>query len=195
MARTSSKTASRASSSSNGSHAREVGGIVLLALGVFLTLSMASLQFGEGNLMGPLGRFFGQTHLRHRRHRLLSDRGGDDRRGRARARRRSSVQSFAEGSGLLLGVFSLSILLHLAFASYRVAGHGPGGALGEGFAEILRGLVSTVGTSLLGAAGLLIALVALTPLEMAHLGRGVRAAALVSGRPALRRRRDRPLPR
>src|SRR5437868_7041201 len=37
--------------------AREVGGILLLALGLFLGLSLGSLMLGSGTLMGPCGNF------------------------------------------------------------------------------------------------------------------------------------------
>src|SRR4051812_12661685 len=36
---------------------REVGGILLLALALFLGLSLASLMLGSGTLMGPCGNF------------------------------------------------------------------------------------------------------------------------------------------
>lgn len=164
--RTSTKAARGASS-----HAREIGGIVLLAVGAFLLLSLSSLQFGDGRLMGPLGRLFGRLVYGAAgvvsyvvggativaAIRILSH--------------RAPVRDLPEGAGLPLGVLSISILLHLVAGDYRVAGYGPGGLLGEYVGELLRAAVGAAGAALLGVAGLLIALVATTPLEMAHLGR------------------------
>src|SRR5581483_8885410 len=42
-----------------GSRGREVAGIVLLGLAIFVGLSVASLQLGAGNLMGPCGATVG----------------------------------------------------------------------------------------------------------------------------------------
>src|SRR5437762_2037815 len=46
-------------SSSSGSRGREVAGIVLLGLALFVGLSVASLQLGSGRLMGPCGATVG----------------------------------------------------------------------------------------------------------------------------------------
>ena len=45
--------------SSSGSRGREVAGIVLLGLAIFVGLSVASLQLGNGTLMGPCGATVG----------------------------------------------------------------------------------------------------------------------------------------
>jgi S-DNA-T family DNA segregation ATPase FtsK/SpoIIIE len=78
--------------------------------------------------------------------------------------------------GTLIGVLSLSTLAHLAFGEYRVSGHGPGGAIGEHTAEILRAVISTAGTALLAFVGLIVAVVVATPLRMrdvlGYVGRG-----------------------
>ena len=68
--------------------------------------------------------------------------------------------------GAALGVVALAVLVHLIAPSYRVAGHGPGGALGEHLAEILRAMISTAGTALLALVGLVVAVVIATPLRM-----------------------------
>src|ERR1700760_4589942 len=44
---------------SSGSRGREVLGIVLLGLAIFVGLSVASLQVGDGRLMGPCGATVG----------------------------------------------------------------------------------------------------------------------------------------
>ncbi len=80
--------------------------------------------------------------------------------------------------GVIIGCISLATLVHLAAPHYRVAGHGPGGAIGEHLAEVLRAVISTAGTALLGVVGLVVAVVVATPLRMGDvlraIGRGVR---------------------
>ena len=90
------------------------------------------------------------------------------------AARRSTV-------GTLLGVVSLATLVHLAAAGYRVAGHGPGGAIGEHLAEILRAVISTAGTALLACVGLVVAVVVATPLRMRDVLRAIGSAIATVG--------------
>src|SRR2546423_15442083 len=47
------------SSGATGGRGREVAGIVLLGLAIFVGLSVASLQLGSGTLMGPCGATVG----------------------------------------------------------------------------------------------------------------------------------------
>src|SRR2546423_12483067 len=47
------------SSGATGGRGREVAGIVLLGLAIFVGLSVASLQLGNGTLMGPCGATVG----------------------------------------------------------------------------------------------------------------------------------------
>jgi S-DNA-T family DNA segregation ATPase FtsK/SpoIIIE len=142
---------------------REIAGIVLLALGLFLATALVSLHLGDGGLMGPLGRAAARLLaaglgfaalavalvLVVLAIRLLSS--------------RRPVRGAAEVAGALLGSASLCIVLHLA------GGHG--GGLGELLGELLRAAVSTAGTALVAAMGLALALVATTGLRMASLGR------------------------
>jgi S-DNA-T family DNA segregation ATPase FtsK/SpoIIIE len=73
------------------------------------------------------------------------------------------------GTGVGLGIVSVTVLLHLIAARYRVAGIGPGGAVGEHLAEILRALISTAGTALLATVSLAIAVIIATPLRMGQV--------------------------
>jgi S-DNA-T family DNA segregation ATPase FtsK/SpoIIIE len=75
--------------------------------------------------------------------------------------------------GVVIGVVSLATLVHLAAATYRVAGHGPGGAIGEHLAEVLRAVISTAGTALLALIGLVVAVVVATPLRMREVLRAI----------------------
>jgi S-DNA-T family DNA segregation ATPase FtsK/SpoIIIE len=172
---------SRRSSSSSGGGARlrEVIGIVLLAFGLFLATALLSLQFGDGRLMGPLGRFFARVAwsiagcgayciaaaLVIGPIRLLSG--------------KPPVEGPVEAGGGVLGLASLTVLLHLIGGGYRVAGMPAGGQLGEGLAEVMRGAVSTPGTALFATLGLFLAVVALTPLEIGQVGRVVGRGFLV----------------
>src|SRR5688572_31886551 len=55
------RSTSKAAISQGSSRWREIGGILLLAFGVFLLLSLLSRQIGDGRLMGPLGHFAART--------------------------------------------------------------------------------------------------------------------------------------
>ncbi len=92
---------------------------------------------------------------------------------------RDQVMPWTITVGTAIGVVSLATLIHLAASGYRVAGHGPGGAIGEHLAEILRAVISTAGTALLAIVGLVVAVVVATPLRMrdvlTSIGHGARA--------------------
>ncbi|HEU0035522.1 MAG TPA: DNA translocase FtsK [Kofleriaceae bacterium] len=166
-------------------------GVVALGAALFLLVAMISLQAGK-LVMGPFGRssasaFYGLagvcgyvliglalvTAIR-----LLLE--------------RAPVMPAMIALGTVIGVVSLATLIHLAASGYRVAGHSPGGAIGEHLAEVLRAVISTAGTALLGCIGLVVAVVVATPLRMGDvlraIGRvlgtgfdGVKSAALAFG--------------
>ncbi len=70
------------------------------------------------------------------------------------------------GLGVALGAVATAVLIHLAFSGYRIEGRGPGGAIGENLAEVLRAVISTAGTALLASVALLVAVIIATPLRM-----------------------------
>ncbi len=171
---------------------REVVGIISLGIALFLLIAMISLQAGR-LVMGPFGRstaglFYGLAGVcgyflivlgAIAAVRMLID--------------RKPVMPKMITIGVAIGVVSLATLVHLALASYRVAGHGPGGAIGEHLAEILRALISTAGTALLACVGLVVAVVVATPLSMkevvfaigralAGVGRGAKHGLFAIGR-------------
>ncbi|HEY4175266.1 MAG TPA: DNA translocase FtsK 4TM domain-containing protein [Kofleriaceae bacterium] len=170
----------------------EVLGVIGLGAALFLLVAMLSLQ-GGAMVMGPFGRataglFYGLAGvcgyavivlMAVASVRMLLE--------------REPILPIAIVAGTVVGIFSLSTLLHLAASSYRVAGHGPGGAIGEHLAEILRAVISTAGTALLGVVGLVVAVVVATPLRfsdvirtmgraLAVLGRGLKATVFAIGR-------------
>src|SRR5262245_5172968 len=122
-----------------GGRLREVGGIIALGAAVFLLLALVSFQ-AHGQLMGPFGRgiaglvyglcgtcsylvvgVLAWTAIRS----LIG---------------RDPVLGWHVATGAALAVLCAGVLIHLIAPHYRVAGHGPGGAIGEHVAEILRAL-------------------------------------------------------
>ena len=139
--------------------------MVALGVSLFLLIAMISLQ-AHALVMGPFGRsvaslYYGLAGVcgyplivlgAIAAVRMLLD--------------REPIVPVMIWLGTLLGVVALAMLVHLVAPHYRVAGHGPGGALGEHLAEISRAMISTVGTALLGLVGLVVAVVIATPLRM-----------------------------
>jgi len=160
---------------------REVMGVIGLGAALFLLVAMVSLQAGA-LVMGPFGRamaglFYGFSGVCGyfliglavvASIRLLVE--------------RRPVMPATVTIGSVIGVISLATLVHLAASGYRVAGYGPGGAIGEHLAEILRAVISTAGTALLGCVGLVVAFVVATPLRMGDVLRAVGRAAVAVGR-------------
>jgi S-DNA-T family DNA segregation ATPase FtsK/SpoIIIE len=161
-------------------------GVVGLGLGLFLLIAMLSLQAGR-LVMGPFGNttaglFYGLAGVCGycliglglvAAIRMLLD--------------RDPVMPVLVTVGVVIGVVSLATLVHLMAPHYRIAGYGPGGAIGEHLAEVLRAVISTAGTALLGLVGLVVAVVVATPLRMREVlyaighgllwfARGVKAA-------------------
>src|SRR5262245_39331168 len=120
----------------NGSRGREVAGIVLLGLALFVGLSVASLQLGSGTLMGPCGATVGlgvyaltgvgsylvAFGLGWAALRCLQ----------GQTLRWKAIEPWAALCGGLAG----AILLHLALGHHRLRGHAPGGIVGEYSAEL-----------------------------------------------------------
>ncbi len=144
---------------------REVFGVLGLGAALFLFIAMISLQ-AHTLVMGPFGRsmaslFYGFAGVCGylvialcvvAAIRTLLD--------------REPAMPVTIAGGTLLGMVALATLVHLVAADYRVLGHGPGGAVGEHLAEILRAVISTAGTALLAIIGLVVAVVIATPLRM-----------------------------
>jgi S-DNA-T family DNA segregation ATPase FtsK/SpoIIIE len=172
----------RGSSSKSAGRSREIVGILGLGTAIFVVAALISLQAGSGRLMGPFGRVaavlvygFGgmcsyllAAGLAAVALRLLLD--------------RPAALRGTELAGVTLGFLSLATLFHLIGPGYRVAGHAPGGLVGENVAEVLRAVISTAGTALVALMGLVMAAVVATPLRMSQVVGGVRTGLRVSGR-------------
>jgi hypothetical protein len=167
---------------------REVAGIVALGTSVFVLLAMIALSSGA-LFMGPFGRSIAAMVYR------IAGLGSYAlvvlaivAAVRALMERRPMVPAEI-AAGIGLGALSLAVLLHLVAGRYRVAGIGPGGALGENLAEVLRALISTAGTALLATVSLAIAVIIATPLRMRQvlgwIGAGLATArhAICDGHP------------
>jgi S-DNA-T family DNA segregation ATPase FtsK/SpoIIIE len=172
-----------ASNRAQGGRRREVIGVIGLGAGLFLAVAMISLQAGA-MVMGPFGRtsaglFYGIAGLCG--YAIVAI-------GMAAAVRtlleREPVMPGALILGAAVGVVSLATLIHLAAAGYRVGGHGPGGFVGEHLAEVLRAVISTAGTALLGVIGLVVAVVIATPLRMGDVLRAIGRALAWAARAA-----------
>jgi len=172
---------------SSGSRGREVTGIVLLGLAIFVGLSVASLQLGNGTLMGPCGATVGlgvyalvgvgaylmAIGLGFAALRCLQ---GEPVR----------IRSIGFWAALGVGV-SFAILIHLALGAHRLRGHSPGGALGEYTAELLVAFVGRVGAVLAGVVLLAVSLTLSTSLSfraipslLARAGQALLAGAQAS---------------
>src|SRR6185436_5272186 len=152
------------------SRGREVAGIVLLGLSLFVGLSVGSLQLGSGTLMGPcgatvglgvyalfgIGAYLGSVGLAVAAVRCL-------------AGRPLRVGSLETAAVVGAAVFA-AVLLHLAAGSHRLRGFGPGGLIGEYGAELLVSLVGRVGAVLVSTTALCASLVMSTPLSLRALG-------------------------
>jgi S-DNA-T family DNA segregation ATPase FtsK/SpoIIIE len=161
--------AARSGRSHQRSRTPEIIGVASLGIAIFLGAGLLSLQLGDGRLMGPFGRSFAVLVY------SLAGIGGyaiAAAGGIVAVRLLVGRQPVARPSvvlGALLGLAAFTVLVHLCAARYRVAGYPPGGALGEGIGEVLRALVSTAGTALLGLVGLVVAVVVATPLRMGQV--------------------------
>jgi S-DNA-T family DNA segregation ATPase FtsK/SpoIIIE len=160
---------------------REVFGVVGLGTALFLLIAMISLQAG-GAVMGPFGRsiaglFYGMAGVCG----YLAIALGIVAAIRMLLDREPALPAMI-ALGALLGIVALATLVHLVAPHYRVAGHGPGGALGEHLAEILRAMISTAGTALLALVGLVVAVVIATPLRMRDVLHAVWVALCACGR-------------
>jgi S-DNA-T family DNA segregation ATPase FtsK/SpoIIIE len=149
-----------------GSRGREVAGIVLLGLALFVGLSVVSLQLGSGTLMGPCGATVGLgVYALCGIGAYLVAFGLGFAALRCLQGQPVRVKSVAFWAALSGGV-AAAILLHLALGTHRLRGHSPGGIVGEYGAELMISFVGRVGAALFGLVLLAVALVLSTPLSL-----------------------------
>ncbi len=183
------------------SRMQEVYGILLLAGVMLLGPSLVSVQLGDGTLMGPFGLAVGSAlnwllglaaHLAVASllivalHIFAGSLGSREAQGSGQAEAPPAAAVWRERAGLALGVFCLSVLLHLIFRPVRFAGASAGGIVGELSAELLCAAVSAPGTWVLALSGLALAAVLSTSISWTRVGITLGRAALASGRGVLR---------
>lgn len=176
------KDATPAYSSKSMALGREVGGLILIALALVILLSVLSFDPADirgagppSNLIGPVGVhlgdlllylvgvgvFFFDALLWYLGFMLIVG--------------RLIEWKWSEIAGQLLFVLAGAMLCHLAFVDHTLFGHMPGGLVGELTAEISRGLVGTVGASILGISTLLLSLMLATDMSLGALVRKITA--------------------
>lgn len=174
------------SESGRSSRGREVAGIVLLGLALFIGLSVVSLQLGSGTLMGPCGATVGlAVYALTGIGAYLVAFGLGLAAVRCLQGRPLHLKSVAFAAAVT-GAISAQILLHLAFGLHRLRGFSPGGLIGEYGAELLVSLVGRVGAVLFGAMGVSVSLVLTTQVSMKTIGMGLLAAGRWMGAATMR---------
>jgi S-DNA-T family DNA segregation ATPase FtsK/SpoIIIE len=154
----------------------ELFGVALLAIGALMVGGLFSYQFGDGTLMGPVGRLvagalyagFGMASY------LIAL--GVLGVGLQALLDRPLELRLGEGLGFSGATLAGCVLLHVTFSSYRVHGYTAGGLTGELLGEVCLGLFDAAGTYVVAAAVLCAGLVASTPLSTRHLVAGAKAA-------------------
>src|SRR3954464_13515920 len=113
------------SSGATGGRGREVAGIVLLGLAIFVGLSVGSLQLGSGTLMGPCGATVGLgVYALFGVGAYLASIGLAIAAVRCLAGRPLALRSIETAAVIGAALFA-AILLHLAAGPHRLHGFGP----------------------------------------------------------------------
>ncbi|HJZ84870.1 MAG TPA: DNA translocase FtsK 4TM domain-containing protein [Polyangia bacterium] len=170
---------------SEGSRGREVFGILLLSLSIFLAVSLLSLLFADGTWLGPgglaaatalysvlgLGSLFVAVTLGRTGVRVLL----------ARAVGLKGIDTF----GAVLAVVAGCVLLDVICAGARLAGYAPGGMLGAALAQMSIAIFFRAGTALVALAALAVGLVLACHLSFRVVGRWIGAGARLFWRAAI----------
>ncbi len=187
------KSIAEPSAKSRHSRRREIGGILLLAGGLFTGLSLLSMHVGGDPLMGPGGDalasgtygLVGVTGYLFIAAFLVAS---------VRCfRGRPLVDGFREGLGVPFLLSAVATLLYLPFADSEVSMHGPGGMLGEALGELIGAGIGAVGAALAATTMLVIGLLMVTEIStreayvvvgwaLRHAGRGIVAGARAAWR-------------
>ena len=161
----------------NSSRLSEAFGILTLASALLIGPSLATVHFGNGRLMGPLGEAVGRglnwmlgagsylvvIALLAMAVKIFA--GGLGYAGSSR----DDAVSWRDRLGFALALLFLAVLLHLIFRPHRLARASVGGQLGEFVGEVLCAYISTTGTWIVTIAALLLSLVLTTPFSLARV--------------------------
>ena len=152
-------------------------GIALLAIAALMLGGLSSFQFGEGGLMGPVGRIVaGALYAGFGMAAYLIVLGVVGMGAKALMGQEMELR-LGEGIGFTAATIAGCVLLHITFPSYRVHGYTAGGLSGELLGEVSLGLFDYAGSYLVAFAVLVAGLIASTPLNFGHLLVGVRFVA------------------
>ena len=123
-------------------------GVALLAIGALMLGGLASYQFGDGMLMGPVGRLVaGALYAGFGMAGYLIVLGVVGMGAKALLGQRMELR-IGEGIGFAAATVAGCVLLHVLFPEYRVHGYTAGGLAGELLGEVSLGLFDRVGTFL-----------------------------------------------
>ncbi len=191
------KTKKSSADSRSTSRLHETFGILTLSAAMLLGPSLASVQFGDGNLMGPLGLVAGSAlnwligvtgylfifSLVAIAVRIFAFGLG------LQSKPCPSSALWRERAGMLLGVLCAAMMLHLVLRPMRIGGASAGGFLGEVLAEVICSVVSTPGAWVMVLSGLALSLLLSTNLSWARAGiwlwQAVRRTIFAMGRVSL----------
>jgi DNA segregation ATPase FtsK/SpoIIIE, S-DNA-T family len=149
-------------------------GVALLAIGGLMLGGLVSYQFGDGNLMGPVGRLVASAlYAGFGMAAYLIVLGVVGIGVKALLGHRMEL-NIGEGLGFSSATLAGCVLLHVMFPVYRVHGYTAGGLSGELLGEVSIGLFEHAGTYLLTTTIMCLGLIASTPLTFAHLITGAR---------------------
>src|ERR1022692_4142934 len=145
---------------------REISGILLLAGGLFAGMSLVSMQVGGDPLMGPGGGAIAtglytlvglSAYLLIAAMLIAAVRC---------FRARPLVDGVREGTGAVLLLGSVAVLLHLPFAESVVSHHGPGGLWGQWLGEVTASFIGAVGAALVATTMLVVGILLVTEISM-----------------------------
>jgi S-DNA-T family DNA segregation ATPase FtsK/SpoIIIE len=148
---------------------REILGIGLLGLGLFLLVSLVSMHVGNKQLMGPGGVSVASgvyalagvaSYILIAANLIVAVR---------LCRGKHVFDGAMEVAGFLALLCSSAVLLHLPFADGPVLLHGPGGLLGQYLGQISASFIGGVGAALAATTLLATAILLLTDIKVAEV--------------------------
>jgi hypothetical protein len=167
----------QAASRSEGRRFYEIFGILTLSSAVLIGLSLITVQFGSGKMMGPFGLMVGSlihgalglgAHLVVLALVVIAFRIFSGALGRSRHSTLSLIAAWRQRIGLLFALAFGTVFLHMLGRPDRLAGASLGGAIGEYGAELSCALISDTGTWIITITGLALAMVLSTDFSWAR---------------------------
>jgi len=148
---------------------REILGIGLLGIGLFLLVSLVSMQAGNNHLMGPGGAAAARgiyalagipSYISIVASLIIAVR---------LCRGKPVVDGVFEAAGFVSLLCSTAVLCHLPFAEGATLGHGPGGLMGQYLGQITASFIGGVGAALAATTLLATAVLLLTDIRVVEV--------------------------